>query len=189
MIAGPLTTQTIHVQWHRHTQHVWTRCQKCLHIPWWLDRRESFVWLLSGLKSWFPAFAPTDSENSPDLGLVAAKHNLVLILPKKKFSDCGWPMDEHKCVARTQEPSTMHATMCNQVFTSEPLFLFICILFTLFVFHQVFSSSGAKQNAGGGGCHRQIKSLLLMHCSDIEKIEAAPQRRLQLNLEEKASNF
>lgn len=41
----------------------------------------------------------------------------------------------------------------------------------------------------GGGCHRQIKSLLLMHCSDIEKIEAAPQRRLQLNLEEKASNF
>lgn len=82
----------------------------------------------------------------------------------------------------------MDATMCNQASTSKPLLPFICILFTLFVFRQVFSSSGAKQNAGGG-CHRQIKSLLLMHCSDMEKIEAAPQRRLQLNLEEKASNF
>lgn len=38
---------------------------------------------------------------------------------------------------------------------------------------------------GGGGCHRQIKSLLLMHCSDMETIEAAPQRGLLLNLEKK----
>lgn len=34
-----------------------------------------------------------------------------------------------------------------------------------------------------------MKSLLLMHCSDREKIEAAPQHRLQLNLEEKSLIF
>lgn len=25
---------------HTAWRHVWTLCQKCLHIPWWRDRRE-----------------------------------------------------------------------------------------------------------------------------------------------------
>lgn len=37
--------------------------------------------------------------------------------------------------------------------------------------------------AGVGGCHRQIKSLLLMRCADMVETGAAPPNRLQLNLE------
>lgn len=94
-------------------------------------------------------------------------------------------MDEQNCDATGTWYcvfSHLQASIYNLL--NKMQFVFIFILFTLFVFHQVFSSSGAKQNAGGG-CHRQIKSLELMLCSDMEKIEAAPQHRLQLNLEKR----
>lgn len=57
--------------------------------------------------------------------------------------------------------------------------LFMFIPFSVFAFHKVFSSSGAKQNAKGG-CQRQIKALMLMHCSNMKKTDAAPQHRLSL---------
>ena len=62
------------------------------------------------------------------------------------------------------------------------------IPFTLAAICNVLSSSGAKQNADGG-CRRQIKSLLLMQCSDMEKMEAAPKPRHQLHLEKNLPIF
>lgn len=79
-----------------------------------------------------------------------------------------------------QDPGSVYFLIYH--FLNKMQFVFICIPFALFVYHQVFSSSGAKQNAGGGR-HRQINSLQLMRHSDMEKIDAAPQHRLQLNLE------
>lgn len=40
------------------------------------------------------------------------------------------------------------------------------------LFTRILSSSEAKQKAKGG-CQRQIKSLMLMHCGNMEKIKAA----------------
>lgn len=92
-------------------------------------------------------------------------------------------MGEKDCVATLNK---------NLILRNLPLKQCFCCLFSSYLLHLLstgfFSSSGAKQNAGGG-CHRQIKSLLLMHCSDMEKIDAAPQHRLQLNLEEKSLEF
>lgn len=68
-------------------------------------------------------------------------------------------------------------------------------LHPIYSIHFETSSSGAKQKAAGGwgaeerGCHRQIKSLLLMHCGDMEETGAAPQTQAPAQFEEKAPNF
>lgn len=153
------------------------------------------------------AVAPTDLETSPDLFISpekrpcsvwlktflpwpkinyfksAAKHNLDLSLTKrcfliavKLFFFTGW----------TELCSYRNMLLCVPPVLSSSNQLCLFSSYLLFLLPtRFFSSSGAKQNAGGG-CHRQIKSLLLMQCSDIEKIEAA---QAPAQFREKASNF
>ena len=102
MIAGPFNThthkhsQTMHVHadtyMHKVLTHIYTLVQ-------WLKRnslvhcteqwRVLFVWLLSVVKSWFPAVAPTDFKSSPDLFVSPERWDLVNTSLTKRFFDCS----------------------------------------------------------------------------------------------------
>lgn len=106
------------------------------------------------------------------------KHKTLLSLAKKYVIRLLW----------TDPSPEEHASITFCLFVSH--------LFHTFL-NEVLCSSGAKQKAAGGGgggaeergCHRQIKSLQLMHCGDMEETGAAPQTQAPAQFGEKAPNF